>query len=52
VQRRPAFDAAVKSGAIAAGAHLAFPGLGHLRASGRGYVWIPLNYQSDPKAKP
>jgi hypothetical protein len=27
-----------------AGAHLSFPGLGHLRAEGKGYDWIPLNF--------
>lgn len=29
---------------IIAGAHLAFPGLGHVRKAARGYTWIPLNY--------
>jgi hypothetical protein len=24
--------------------HLSFPGLGHLRAEGKGYAWVPLNY--------
>jgi hypothetical protein len=26
--------------------HLAFPGLGHLRCEGSGYLWIPANYAS------
>lgn len=29
---------------LVAGAHLAFPGLGHVRKSGSGYAWIPVNY--------
>jgi len=24
--------------------HLSFPGLGHLRAQGKSYQWIPMNY--------
>jgi glyoxylase-like metal-dependent hydrolase (beta-lactamase superfamily II) len=28
------------------GAHLAFPGLGHLRPAGSGYVFVPVNYSS------
>jgi hypothetical protein len=27
-----------------AGAHLSFPGIGHVRASRDGYLWIPANY--------
>jgi glyoxylase-like metal-dependent hydrolase (beta-lactamase superfamily II) len=29
---------------LIAGAHLAFPGLGHVRKAGHGYTWIPVNY--------
>ncbi len=29
---------------LIAGAHLAFPGLGHVRKAGHGYAWIPVNY--------
>ncbi len=29
---------------IIAGAHLAFPGVGHVRKDGQGYTWVPLNY--------
>ena len=25
-------------------AHLPFPGIGHLRPDGRGYVYVPANY--------
>jgi hypothetical protein len=27
-----------------ASAHLPFPGIGHLRAEGKGYVFVPVNY--------
>jgi hypothetical protein len=26
-------------------AHLPFPGLGHIRAEGKSYVWVPVDYQ-------
>jgi glyoxylase-like metal-dependent hydrolase (beta-lactamase superfamily II) len=38
------FAAAAKAGALVGGAHLQFPGLGHLRAEGKGYRWVPVNY--------
>ena len=50
--RKKAFDAAVANGELAAGAHLSFPGLGHLRKMGSGYEWIPLNYPGAVPAKP
>jgi glyoxylase-like metal-dependent hydrolase (beta-lactamase superfamily II) len=31
-----------------AGAHLAFPGLGHVRSSGKGYRLVPANYNGTP----
>jgi glyoxylase-like metal-dependent hydrolase (beta-lactamase superfamily II) len=42
--RRKVFDAAAKNGYLVGGAHLQFPGLGHLQAQGKGYRWIPVNY--------
>ncbi|MBI2242340.1 MAG: MBL fold metallo-hydrolase [Magnetospirillum gryphiswaldense] len=27
-----------------AGAHLPFPGIGHVRADGKGYAWVPVEY--------
>lgn len=33
---------------IVAGAHLAFPGLGHVRKAKQGYTWIPVTY-TDPR---
>jgi len=29
-------------------AHIAFPGLGHIRRDGTGYRWIPANYETMP----
>ena len=31
-------------------AHIAFPGLGHLRKQGRQYEWLPVNYDGLPPA--
>ncbi|HEV8722425.1 MAG TPA: hypothetical protein VGW77_17550 [Candidatus Binatia bacterium] len=38
------FAEAAREGYLVAGAHIQFPGLGHVRADGKGYVWIPANY--------
>jgi hypothetical protein len=27
-----------------AASHLSFPGIGRVRAEGKGYIWIPVNY--------
>lgn len=43
-QRKKAYADAAKGGYWVAGAHLAFPGIGHLRKEGAGYAWIPANY--------
>jgi hypothetical protein len=44
-RKRQAFDAIAKGGCLmAAPRHLSFPGLGHLRALGKSYQWIPMNY--------
>jgi len=29
-------------------AHIAFPGLGHLRKDGERYDWVPVNYDETP----
>ena len=45
--RKLAYADAAKNGYWVGAAHLAFPGLGHLRAEGSsGYLWIPANYSS------
>ena len=46
VERKKTFADAAKQGYWVAGAHLAFPGLGHLRTNDKGYIWIPANYSS------
>jgi len=43
-QRLRVFAQAAKEADLIAGAHLQFPGLGHLRASGKGYQFVPVNY--------
>ena len=43
-QRLKAFSDAADGGYWVAGAHLPFPGIGHLRHAGKGYRWIPANY--------
>lgn len=42
--RKAAFADAAKGGYLIGAAHLPFPGLGHLRASGKGYQFEPVNY--------
>lgn len=43
-QRMRVFNEAARDGALIAAAHIAFPGIGHLRTAGEGYQWIPVNY--------
>lgn len=43
-ERRTAFDQAAQQGYLVAGAHLSFPGIGHIDKSGNGYRWLPINY--------
>ncbi len=43
-QRKKQFADAAKRGYYVAVAHLPFPGIGRLRADGKGYDWIPANY--------
>jgi glyoxylase-like metal-dependent hydrolase (beta-lactamase superfamily II) len=42
--RKAAFADAAKGGYLIGAAHLPFPGIGHLRAAGRGYAFEPVNY--------
>lgn len=46
-QRQKAFADAAKNGYWVAPAHVSFPGVGHLRADGTGYRWIPITYIND-----
>lgn len=43
-QRKRAFAQAAKGGYLVAGAHLQFPGIGHVRAQGKAFEWVPVNY--------
>lgn len=42
--RKKVFDDAARNGTLVGGAHLQFPGLGHIVTQGKGYRWIPVNY--------
>lgn len=46
-QRKHAFADALKGRYWVAGDHVAFPGVGHLRADGDGYRWVPMPYVND-----
>lgn len=50
-QRRKVFADAAKQGYWVAGAHLAFPGIGHLRRDAAGYTFVPVNYSSGAAVK-
>ncbi len=45
-QRKKAYADAAKGGYWVGAAHLSFPGIGHLRSEGGGYVFVPANYSS------
>jgi glyoxylase-like metal-dependent hydrolase (beta-lactamase superfamily II) len=47
-QRQKNYADAAKAGYYVAVAHVSFPGIGQLRADGKGYQWVPANYQSAP----
>ncbi|MFL6693713.1 MAG: MBL fold metallo-hydrolase [Ramlibacter sp.] len=42
--RQAAYADAAKGGYWVGAAHLPFPGIGHLRAADKGYVFVPANY--------
>jgi glyoxylase-like metal-dependent hydrolase (beta-lactamase superfamily II) len=42
--RKKVFDDAARNGYLIGGAHLQFPGLGHLQTQGKGYRWVPVNF--------
>lgn len=50
-QRKKAYADAAKNGYWIAADHISFPGIGHLRADGSKYVWIPANYSIYPPNK-
>lgn len=43
-QRRRLLAEAARQGYLVGGDHLSFPGLGHVRAEGPQYQWVPLNF--------
>jgi glyoxylase-like metal-dependent hydrolase (beta-lactamase superfamily II) len=43
---------AAKQGYLVGGAHISFPGLGHVCADNKGYSWIPLPYSAISGEKP
>ncbi|TFW22773.1 MBL fold metallo-hydrolase [Duganella callida] len=42
--RAKVFQAVAKDGALIGASHLSFPGLGHVRAVGKSYEWVPVSY--------
>jgi glyoxylase-like metal-dependent hydrolase (beta-lactamase superfamily II) len=42
--RRKAFTESVAEGYLVAGAHIAFPGIGHVLQDGGHFDWMPVNY--------
>ena len=44
VQRKRAYAEAAKGGYLVAASHIAFPGIGHVRAKGKVFAWLPVNY--------
>ena len=43
-QRLKVFGAASKDGTMLGASHIQFPGLGHLKATGKSYQWVPVNF--------
>lgn len=49
--RKSLMKAMAKSKSLVAGMHLPFPGIGHVRAEGKGsYAWVPIEYAPLAKA--
>jgi glyoxylase-like metal-dependent hydrolase (beta-lactamase superfamily II) len=44
--RRKALDQAAKEGYLVGGAHISFPGLGHVEHRDRTYIWHPIPYSA------
>lgn len=42
------FNQMAKERTLVAGAHMPFPGIGHLRATGKTYQWVPVNFTRMP----
>lgn len=53
ITRRAIMMAMAASKSLVAGMHLPFPGIGHVRAEGKGaYSWVPIEFAPLPAAKP
>lgn len=46
-RRESLFSQAARGGYWIAAAHIAFPGLGHIKAEGGRFLWIPANYTTE-----
>ncbi|MBW0448720.1 MBL fold metallo-hydrolase [bacterium M00.F.Ca.ET.228.01.1.1] len=46
--RRRALELAADQRYLIGAAHIAFPGLGHIRRNGATYDWVPVNYEAAP----
>ncbi|RKT21598.1 glyoxylase-like metal-dependent hydrolase (beta-lactamase superfamily II) [Paraburkholderia sp. RAU2J] len=46
--RRYALKLAADKHYLVGAAHIAFPGLGHIRKNGSAYDWVPVNYEAAP----
>ncbi len=44
--RVAAFKDAAQKGYLVASSHIAFPGLGHVRAKGEAFEWVPVDYSA------
>ena len=42
--RKTVFQQAANAGWAIGGAHLPFPGLGHIRKDAKGYAWVPVEF--------
>lgn len=43
-QRKRILQLAADEDDLVAGAHISFPGIGHVRVGARGYIWIPVSF--------
>lgn len=46
--RNAVFGEVVRDRTVVAAAHIAFPGIGHLRRQGDRFEWVPVNYEAEP----
>ena len=44
--RKKALAEAATAGYWVGVSHISFPGIGHIRADGKGYIWVPINYSA------